>query len=523
MTTTCVRMAASGLGGLVLLFAACTESPPPGGNGFDPNVHGFGFGNFNNNEPIRNVANLSPAEMHRLFGDAACESGSGADCVLTAPARQWMEQTSGEMNGGHCEGMAVLSLRMFHGDARPEDFGAARAFDLRLEGNEALQREIAYWWATQCAEPVESRVQGTPSEQVQRLREALSREDGEHYTVAFWKRGMTEGHAVTPYDVRDRDDGRVDIVVYDNNFPGEERAIEVDPMAETWRYFAAASPDVPASEYEGDASSGTLQLTLMSARTRLECPFCGTRDGGMDDAREVTTTGRAGLLITDGSGRRLGHAGDTLVNEIPGADVVGRTSADLWNDRTEPTYELPSSEEIEIVVTADDVPDDASVGAFSQGVYLGVENIALEPGQVDRIRLLAGNEGISYVTSQRESADVVLAYATAAADWVVVLRSRGEAGGQTIEARTDAAMGVLSFSFASSDTQSDFDLYLQRVDGTSELEFFHDMIPVPNGAALELRYGDFDADGEMLILTIDTNGDGDPDDQVDLVDEAGGL
>jgi hypothetical protein len=505
-----------------LLVVACSGGPPPGGSGFDPNVHGFGFQNYGNTEPVR-VTNLTPAEMHRLFGDAACESGSGADCVLTAPARQWMEQTSDEMDNGHCEGMAVLSLRMFHGDARPEDFGAARAFDLRLEGNEPLQRELGYWWATQCAEPVESRLRGTPMEQVERLRDALSRDDGEHYTIAFWKRDMKGGHAVTPYDVRDRDDGRIDIVVYDNNFPGEERAIEVDPMANTWRYSAAASPDEPESEYEGDASSQTLQLTLMSARARLECPFCGARDGGMDDDREVTSTGNASLLLTDSSGRRVGHVGAALVNEIPGAQVVGRTSADLWNDRVEPTYELPSSEEIELVLTADDAPDDASVGVFSQGVYLGVENLALEPGQVDRIRLLAGNEGLVYQTSQRETADVVLAYSTAAADWVVVIRSRGEAGGQTITARTDATEGVLSFSFASPDTQSNFDLYLLRVDGVTELEFFHDMIAVPNGAGLSLRYGDFDTDGEMLILEIDTSGDGDPDDQLDLLDETGGL
>lgn len=59
-----------------------------------------------------------------------------------------MEWANSTMKNGHCEGLAALSLLMYEGKIRPQDFGAERAADLNLEGNTKLQREIAYWYAT---------------------------------------------------------------------------------------------------------------------------------------------------------------------------------------------------------------------------------------------------------------------------------------------------------------------------------------------------------------------------------------
>ena len=63
--------------------------------------------------------------------------------------------------------MAVLSGLVFAGLVEPARLGGAedhQAFDLRLEGNATLQREISYYWATQSVGKVlEATVRVPPS------------------------------------------------------------------------------------------------------------------------------------------------------------------------------------------------------------------------------------------------------------------------------------------------------------------------------------------------------------------------
>ena len=505
----------------VWALAGCPGSTGSSGD-FDPRVHGFGFENYTNEE-MR--TNLTEADVWRLFGDGVCERGSGEGCELTTPARQWMEQASSEMRHGHCEGMAVLSLRMFRGDTRVTDFGAATANALAIDDNERLQREIAYWFSIQSLEPYAStELHGTPMEQVERLRTSFA--DGRPaYTIGFFQRDETGGHAVAPYDVRERDDGNLEILVYDNNAPNEERAIVVDPMANTWSYRASTDPSVTEGEYEGDATTDTLRLGPLAAREgRMTCPFCGERTGDATAQRRVDVDGDASARIVDAEGRQVGHVGDEVVNDIPGAQVIATRSGDLWDDREEPTYALPNSGDLEIFLSGEDrAAEDASLGVYAPGLYVGIEGLLLAVGQTDRVRLYAGGEAVTYETSGMETPDVVLAYSTDAADWLVVLRSRGDSNGQTLDAQLNAELGLLFARFTRADAESQFDLYVLRVDGSTELEFFADMIAVPNGARLTLHYGTFDADGDALVLDVDVFGDGTMVESVDLLDEAGGL
>ncbi len=109
--------------------------------GFDPQQNGFSFPNYGDDLP---VTNLTPAELRRMFGDQVCADLNGEECILTPPAEQWMEQINGAMAGGHCEGMAALSMMMYTGQIPPQDFGGEFANQLSIE-DEALQRELAYW------------------------------------------------------------------------------------------------------------------------------------------------------------------------------------------------------------------------------------------------------------------------------------------------------------------------------------------------------------------------------------------
>ncbi len=130
--------------------------------GFRPQVNGFSFENYGKD---KQVTNLTPAEVRRMFGDQVCANIKGDTCTLTPPAQQWMEQANGAMAGGHCEGFATLSLLFYSNKVDLTKFGADKVVDLKLDGNEALQREIAYWFITQATQPAANAIlRATPSE-----------------------------------------------------------------------------------------------------------------------------------------------------------------------------------------------------------------------------------------------------------------------------------------------------------------------------------------------------------------------
>ena len=117
--------------------------------GFRPETNGFSFQNYGSETSVQN---LTPAEVQRMFGDQACASKKDGVCILTPPGQQFMEQINNAMSGGHCEGMAALSLLMYAGFVKPATFGQSEADKLNLN-NADLQREIAYWWTTQAVDP----------------------------------------------------------------------------------------------------------------------------------------------------------------------------------------------------------------------------------------------------------------------------------------------------------------------------------------------------------------------------------
>src|SRR5438046_8651847 len=130
---------------LALVFYGCAQTAVvrAGGtvvadSGFRPEVNGLPFENYG-----PGATNLTPAEMQRIFGDQVCGSKQGDNCILTPPAEQWMTQVNAAMNGGHCYGFSVLSLRMFQNPADVSQFGADNMLGLKIQDNVKLQRELA--------------------------------------------------------------------------------------------------------------------------------------------------------------------------------------------------------------------------------------------------------------------------------------------------------------------------------------------------------------------------------------------
>ena len=247
----------------VQLHVASAQGQVVAETGFSPKTDGFNFENYGNET---GYINLTAVEVRRLFGDQVCASLTGDTCELTPPAQQWMESTNADMNGGHCDGMATLSSLFYDKAVKLTDFGGSHTVDLKITDDPKLQREIAYWWATQTTAPTaDSEIKLTPTEVIKKvIDDTKAKKDT--YTVGIYQPDGSQGHSITAYGVRDQGNGIFWLMVYDNNYPLQDRYIIVDTKADTWRYTTAADPKASENDYTGDATTKTLTLTADSVR-----------------------------------------------------------------------------------------------------------------------------------------------------------------------------------------------------------------------------------------------------------------
>src|SRR5437762_12557370 len=90
--------------------------------GFRPSSDGFSFENYGDDIA---VTNLTADDLRRLFGDEVCDRVNNGKCSLSPAAKEWMSDVNKGMAGGHCEGLAALSLLMYLGKVQPSTFGAS--------------------------------------------------------------------------------------------------------------------------------------------------------------------------------------------------------------------------------------------------------------------------------------------------------------------------------------------------------------------------------------------------------------
>src|SRR5260370_12782955 len=121
---------------------------------YDPAVHGYGSRNYGRDHDNEN--DLNDGNLIMIFGaENVCETGTTAsDCVLNEPAEEWLAEAIKLLAGGHCEGLAVTSLRLweglpFDGKKSPADWqsGARKVSD--LEHTNAISNYVAHYHVLQ--------------------------------------------------------------------------------------------------------------------------------------------------------------------------------------------------------------------------------------------------------------------------------------------------------------------------------------------------------------------------------------
>lgn len=308
------------------------ESSMCADDGFDIEQDGFSFPNWNEVDTPHSSVDIQM--LVKMFGHAVvCRPGEASSCTPTPRALHLIDEWNTALSGGRCEGMAVLSERMFINLTRPHDFDPSIQTTAQLSrGNATLENAITFWWATQFTDDIaaiaHSSRQDTPTQIVEQLVHGLSTSVG--YTLALYDHGL--GHSLTPYAVSETSDGW-QIHVYDNNFPGVENHIDVVASTQQWTYTSrqSISNDSVQTRQNGlqwSGSTGSIELTPMNARSGpFQCSSCDDQSGDTHNSESIEISlvplsqhGEVGLEILSG-GKIITTLGGLPRNEH-GIDVM---------------------------------------------------------------------------------------------------------------------------------------------------------------------------------------------------------
>ena len=512
---------------------------------FAAKPNGFHFRNYGDDGNTEN--DLGPADLIDLFGaQEVCASGSTAeDCELTEPAQAWLEEKLKSMNGGHCEGMAVTSLRFFEGKhfrsrGNPDSFqdGADSVFDLNLGGN--LRNYIAHYFITQYLDevsgPTREIASKTPGEVLDLLISHFK--EGKAAALGFYnfKEGRrVEGHAVTPFAVEDMGDDVFRIHLYDNNYPGETKYLTVNKKDETWSYRTASNPNESESDYHGDANTHSLEITPESLREAdsFTCPFCGDEDSSGErhhasrpaapPTRYVgfLMDGEGDFLISDAAGKRVGFDFKTnkFVSEIAGAKVVFDKGG-LRKD-TPPDISLPlsnSNRPYSITMSGRSLKKevDADLYVEGPGFVVGFRDIMLDPGESLTMTATPDGRELSFTAStDAETPNVFITYEKGRKhpSYFFAIGGIKLSPGKTVTLKLDIEKQKLFFK--DNDSKRDaYDVRVTRVnpDGTRNFYEHHDLDLAKKTDNYEMDFSKWDGKGD-ICFEEDDEGDGFDDEQ----------
>ncbi len=304
---------------LVLIGSACGGSSPPpleatknvalsaeadSTLGYTVPSDGWSFRNYRADASTT----FSAVDAIALFGDeAVCVEASG-DCTPTPAAAEWIAMVAESMGYGSCEGMTVSSLDRFLAGAAPP----SGTLDLTPEVFRRISQLFATQYLSKVIDATKPWRRASVAEIFDELVASLADPGHEHYTLGVYAKGG--GHSVVPYAVDRLEGGRAVIYVYDPNWPGLNRYVEVDTDSNRWRFsYQGADPETDPGAWTG--GGGSLDLQPLSSR---EAPH--------EEAFKGSAVGRRVLLTVTSDDRNwaITAGGTTIRGEdvLPGEDTV---------------------------------------------------------------------------------------------------------------------------------------------------------------------------------------------------------
>lgn len=498
-------------------------------SGFRPEKDGFSFPNYSVNSDV-SYTDMTAAEAHRMFGDAACEPGteSKSECTLLPTVKDWMENTNEAMGNGHCGGMAILSMLMYTQAEKPADFSAAATAQITFKT--PIQREIAYWWGTNALRGKQN-LYATPVEVVEQLVKVL-KDPSETYSLEMWKGvGSREGHAVTPFAVMDMGNNVAHILAYDNNKPGKTSVIEVDGNANTWQYNLSINPDRKESLWSGDAESKTMFLAPNSWRFGVQpLPFDPSQTDALNtnmmfttgltaaattaEYNQITLTSKDGnyaeILFTDEQGHKFGYQGGKFFNDIPDTSLVYVPSQGTPGTAIEPIYYIPPSIKFKITLSGSNLKSGAvnDILMIGPGYDLSLEGIKMNPGDIDTIVFSPDGGELSYTPSEAEAPNIGLAIVHQGADYEFNIQGSDVDKGGTINLKLNEDDETLLLHTTGNQNAATYNLQIDRYGDKGEKQSFeHSDLSLAPAATVVFEFSKWDGKSDLAV-GIDAQSDG---------------
>jgi hypothetical protein len=479
--------------GALLATASAASAKLIAATGFVPTRDGFSFENYGSG-----FADLAAPQMRALFGSRVCAViTKRRACVLTPPALRYMQAANRDMADGHCQGMSVLALLLFK--KLYPGFGPGSTYSLRLRGDVRLQRAIAYGYMWQYLPVVRNAYFTSTPEQVLRfLIAAFRRPGGEPEGLGFYQLkdgSQIGGHEVTPIGVDELGDGRYDVLVYDNNWPGKTRRVRIDTRTDSWSYQASTNPRNREWLYQGRGKTNELVVDPTTPGLGVHpCPFCAPRRGtpAYNEIRlEGSVFNHAHLLIVDRRGRRLGYVGGRFVNQIPGARAIFPLELDVPGENQEPVYRVPAGLSVAITIDGRGLrgPDSEELSVTGPNHDLALGDIGIRPGELDYLALSASGGKFAFRSApgQRVSPLFDVGLVGAGGDFRFQVKTLSLTPGSLVTGTLNRARRTLAFRDAGA-AQS-FRIALTRYAHNRIRTLRGATIRIPRGRQGIVRYG----------------------------------
>lgn len=497
----------SGLAFIFLPFSAVTTYGQTGkivaDIEFDPKIDGFGFENYVNEHRWQD--DLDASDLITMFGVApVCVTGNSAStCKVKRPADNWRLKVLKEMNGGHCEGMAVASFLFFEEREFKNKWkiaanfqkGVENVYDLKFP-NQAIENYIAYFWATQTFREVykhkEEAEKSGPLGIVKTLISTMNEENGELWTIQICKYvngDYKDCHAVAPFAVEDFG-SYYSIHVYDNNNPGETRYMTVQKNGQqTWKYNAATNPNEEEDLYTGNLSTKSFNIVPLSSRLfgkKYRAPFATAKErnsesvtsgaAGGGETVEFFVSGDADMLVTSGDGKRVGYdwTKKQTVNEISGASM--NYISTFADDDMPPVITLPfqsNAKPFTVALSGKELEKEDFVDLMysGPGFSVGFDGLRLDPDEILIVQISPDGTQLSFTASaDGETPELYFTYnAENGASYEIEVGGVTLEAGKTLFANLDLRAG--KFHFRDNDGRREkYDIDFVRIlpDGTQQ-------------------------------------------------------
>ena len=313
------KIAVFGLATILVLTSSCSKGGSSGGapelseavaTTLRPTPDGYSFANFS---ATGSPEEFGSADLVAMFGEGACVDGVVNPCDPIAEAAAWARMVNQARASGHCEGLVVEASKRFNTAASPQ------TVDLKNEGE--VTHRIFQTFATQFLKETQDE---TASWQQKSLREIVN-ELGVSFQTGVLKYSMglytdTGGHALLPYAIDFTDPDHAVVHLYDSNWPGKDRYVEVDLKEETWKFsFSGSDPANDPKAWTGGA--GDMDLTSLDARSNSLCPFCVTETKVKNSMLVIKSTDTKWSITTDQG--TYSPSNETLVTGISSRPIKG--------------------------------------------------------------------------------------------------------------------------------------------------------------------------------------------------------